>query len=126
MSMRRPSVTLVLALAAGACATATTAWAQDGNLYQIQGGERFDDWTLQGFRNLDADGNGRITAAEWKHDRADFRRADHNVIRRSVACARGAASDDIRGPAACARRAAAAGAGHRADLAIDGGVGAPR
>ena len=50
----------------------------EGNLYQVQRGERYDDWTLQGFRELDADGNGRITAAEWSYDREDFRRADHN------------------------------------------------
>ncbi len=78
MSSRTQSVTLVLTLAAGVLATATTAGAQDGNLYQIQRGERFDDWTLEGFRSLDTDGNGRITAAEWKFDREDFRRADQN------------------------------------------------
>ena len=82
MSLRTPSVTLVLTLASGVLATGATAEAQqagnEGNLYQVQRGERFDDWTLQGFRNLDADGNGRITAAEWSYDREDFRRADHN------------------------------------------------
>ena len=81
MLLRTPSVTLVLVLASGVLA-GTTAQAQqagnDGNLYQVQRGERFDDWTLQGFRELDADGNGRITAAEWSYDREDFRRADHN------------------------------------------------
>jgi hypothetical protein len=82
MFLRTPSVTLVLTLASGALATALTAEAQqprnEGNLYQVQRGERYDDWTLQGFRDLDADGNGRITAAEWSYDREDFRRADHN------------------------------------------------
>ena len=82
MSLRTPSVTLVLTLASGVFAAGATAEAQqpgnEGNLYQVQRGERFDDWTLQGFRDLDADGNGRITAAEWSYDREDFRRADHN------------------------------------------------
>jgi EF hand len=82
MFLRTPSVPLVLTLASGVFATSPAAAAQqprsDGNLYQVQRGERFDDWTLQGFRDLDADGNGRITAAEWSYDREDFRRADHN------------------------------------------------
>ena len=83
MSLRTPSVTLVLTLASGVFATTIpAAEAQqprnEGNLYQVQRGERYDDWTLQGFRDLDADGNGRITAAEWSYDREDFRRADHN------------------------------------------------
>jgi EF hand len=82
MLLRTPSVPLVLTLASGAFVTSPAVEAQqprgDGNLYQVQRGERFDDWTLQGFRDLDADGNGRITAAEWSYDREDFRRADHN------------------------------------------------
>jgi EF hand len=82
MLLRTSSVPLVLTLAAGVFAAASAAGAQqprnEGNLYQVQRGERFDDWTLQGFRDLDADGNGRITAAEWPYDREDFRRADHN------------------------------------------------
>jgi hypothetical protein len=83
MFPRARLVTLVLTLASVATVTTvTTAGAQqprnDGNLYQVQRGERFDDWTAQGFRDLDADGNGRITAAEWSYDREDFRRADHN------------------------------------------------
>ena len=82
MSLRTPSVTLVLTLAAVVFAAGATVEAQqagnEGNLYQVQRGERFDDWTLQGFRDLDADGNGRITATEWSYDREDFRRADHN------------------------------------------------
>jgi EF hand len=82
MFLRTPLATLVLTLASGVFATSPVAEAQqprnEGNLYQVQRGERFDDWTLQGFRDLDADGNGRITAAEWSYDREDFRRADHN------------------------------------------------
>ena len=82
MSLRTPSVTLVLTLAAVVCAAGATVEAQqagnEGNLYQVHRGERYDDWTLQGFRALDADGNGRITATEWSYDREDFRRADHN------------------------------------------------
>jgi EF hand len=82
MLLRTRSVTLVLTLASGVLAAASAAEDQqprnDGNLYQPQRGERYDDWTLQGFRDLDADGNGRITAAEWSYDREDFRRADHN------------------------------------------------
>jgi len=82
MLLRTQSVTLVLALASGVLAAVPVATAQqagsEGNLYRVQRGERFDDWTLQGFRDLDADGNGRITAAEWSYDREDFRRADHN------------------------------------------------
>ena len=83
MSLRTPSVTLVLTLASGVFATASrrprpSSHRNEGNLYQVQRGERYDDWTLQGFRDLDADGNGRITAAEWSYDREDFRRADHN------------------------------------------------
>ena len=82
MSLRTPSVTLVLTLASGVFAATAAAQAQqagnEGNLYRVQSGERFDDWTLQGFRDLDRDGNGRITAAEWSYDREDFRRADHN------------------------------------------------
>jgi Ca2+-binding EF-hand superfamily protein len=82
MFLRTPSVTLALTFASGVLATGLTAEAQqprsEGNLYQVQRGERYDDWTLQGFRDLDADGNGRITAAEWSYDREDFRRADHN------------------------------------------------
>jgi hypothetical protein len=82
MSFRTSTATLVLALASGVFAAFTAAEAQqprqDGRVFQPQRGERYDDWTLQGFRDLDADGNGRITAAEWSYDREDFRRADHN------------------------------------------------
>lgn len=37
-----------------------------------------DDWTVEHFRELDRDGNGRLTAAEWYYDRQTFRRIDHN------------------------------------------------
>jgi hypothetical protein len=82
MFFRTSAAALVLAVASGVFGVAAAADAQqprnEGNLYQPQRGERYDDWTLQGFRDLDADGNGRITAAEWSYDREDFRRADHN------------------------------------------------
>jgi Ca2+-binding EF-hand superfamily protein len=82
MFSRTPTAALVLTVASGMFAAVTAAAAQqprdDGRLYQPHRGERFDDWTLQGFRSLDADGNGRITAAEWSYDREDFRRADYN------------------------------------------------
>lgn len=82
MSLRTPSVALVLTFASCVFVAGAPAEAQqggnEGNLYQVHRGERFDDWTLQGFRDLDTDGNGRITAAEWSYDREDFRRADHN------------------------------------------------
>lgn len=43
------------------------------------GGRQFsDDWTERAFRDLDRDGDGRITNSEWSFDRATFRRADHN------------------------------------------------
>ena len=79
MSLPTRSFALGVTLASGLWATAPMAEAQQtGRIYQVQRGERYDDWTLQGFRALDADGNGRITAAEWSYDREDFRRADHN------------------------------------------------
>ncbi len=79
MFPRTQSVTLVLTLAASAVVTVTTAEAQQrGRIYPAQRAERFDDWTVQAFRDLDADGNGRIAAAEWTYDCEDFRRADHN------------------------------------------------
>jgi Ca2+-binding EF-hand superfamily protein len=83
MFSRTQSVTVVLALASGALAIGVgTAGAQrardDGNLYQVQRGGHYDDWTIEGFRELDVDRNGRITAAEWRFDREDFRRADHD------------------------------------------------
>jgi hypothetical protein len=38
----------------------------------------FDDWTDRGFRALDHNRDGRITADEWHFDREGYRRADHN------------------------------------------------
>jgi Ca2+-binding EF-hand superfamily protein len=38
----------------------------------------FVDWTLQGFRGLDHNHDGRITRDEWHFDREGFRYADHD------------------------------------------------
>jgi len=38
----------------------------------------FDDWTVEGFTELDHNRDNRITAEEWHFDRDSFRRADHN------------------------------------------------
>jgi Ca2+-binding EF-hand superfamily protein len=38
----------------------------------------FYDWTQVGFRNLDANRDGRITPDEWRYDFESFRRADRN------------------------------------------------
>ncbi len=38
----------------------------------------FTDWTASGFRDIDHDGNGRVTRDEWHFDLESFRRADHN------------------------------------------------
>ena len=38
----------------------------------------FADWTDRGFRALDHNRDGRITADEWHFDREGYRRADHN------------------------------------------------
>lgn len=38
----------------------------------------FDDWTQEGFRQLDRNGDGRISASEWTWEREAFARADHN------------------------------------------------
>jgi hypothetical protein len=80
MSLRSPSIAVALVLASVGLATGGAAEAQQagGRLYPAHRGEPFDDWTVQAFQDLDADGNGRITAAEWSYDREDFRRADHN------------------------------------------------
>ena len=40
--------------------------------------QQIDDWTVDHFRELDRDRNGRLTAAEWYYDRETFRRIDHN------------------------------------------------
>src|SRR5687768_5419347 len=37
-----------------------------------------EDWTVEHYRTLDRDSNGRVTAAEWIYDRDTFRRIDHN------------------------------------------------
>ena len=37
-----------------------------------------DDWTVEHFRGLDRDRDGRLTAAEWIYDRGTFRRIDHD------------------------------------------------
>jgi Ca2+-binding EF-hand superfamily protein len=39
---------------------------------------QFSNWTERGFSNLDRDGDGRITRAEWYYDREGFIRADRN------------------------------------------------
>jgi len=38
----------------------------------------FYDWTQTGFKNLDANDDGRITMDEWHYDLESFRRADRN------------------------------------------------
>jgi EF hand len=38
----------------------------------------FYDWTQTGFKNLDANDDGRVTADEWHYDFESFRRADRN------------------------------------------------
>lgn len=40
--------------------------------------QQVDDWTVEHYRSLDRDNNGRVTAAEWLYDRETFRRIDHN------------------------------------------------
>lgn len=40
--------------------------------------QELDNWTPAHFRELDRDGNGRVSAAEWYYDRETFRRIDHN------------------------------------------------
>jgi Ca2+-binding EF-hand superfamily protein len=56
-------------------ATAGTATAQRVGTRAPQ---TTNDWTEQGFRDLDRNGDGRITTDEWSFDREAFRRADHN------------------------------------------------
>jgi Ca2+-binding EF-hand superfamily protein len=81
MSLRPHTLPLVAALAAGAFAIAPAAEAQparqDGRIYRATR-PSFDDWTLAGFRELDDNRDGRITAAEWTFRTEDFARADHN------------------------------------------------
>jgi len=38
----------------------------------------FYDWTQNGFRNLDANNDGRVSLDEWHYDTESFRRADRN------------------------------------------------
>lgn len=40
--------------------------------------QQIDDWTLEHFRSLDENNDGRVTAAEWIYAREIFRRVDHN------------------------------------------------
>jgi Ca2+-binding EF-hand superfamily protein len=40
--------------------------------------DEFDDWTAQGFSDLDRNGDGRLTSDEWHFNREGFYRADHN------------------------------------------------
>ena len=80
MSRRTPTLTVAFTLAAGALAThdaAAQRTRDDGNLYQVAR-PHYDDWTIEGFRDLDQNRDGRVTTAEWTYDREDFRRADHN------------------------------------------------
>jgi Ca2+-binding EF-hand superfamily protein len=42
------------------------------------GDEAFDDWTVNGFTDLDHDGDNRISRAEWHFDLESFNRADSN------------------------------------------------
>ena len=37
-----------------------------------------DDWTVENFRTIDRNGDGRISRAEWYFDRETFNRIDHN------------------------------------------------
>ena len=37
-----------------------------------------DDWTVEHFRDLDRNRDGRLSAAEWLYDRGTFRRIDHD------------------------------------------------
>lgn len=75
MALRRHSLTLGLTLAAGLFAASQPVEAQ---LYPPAGRQPLNDWTVEAFRNLDTNHDGRITASEWTYDREDFRRADHN------------------------------------------------
>jgi hypothetical protein len=57
----------------------------------------FGDWTDRGFRALDHNRDGRITADEWHFDREGYRRADHNrdgIISRAEFLNEAAEDDD--------------------------------
>jgi hypothetical protein len=81
MSRPRYTIPLVTALSVGALATSHVAEAQrdprTGRIYRAAR-PPFDDWTLAGFRELDANRDGRIAVAEWTYRTEDFERADHN------------------------------------------------
>lgn len=77
MALRRHSLTLGLTLSAGLFAASQPVEAQ-GKLYPPAGRQPFHDWTVEAFRDLDTNRDGRITASEWSYDREDFRRADRN------------------------------------------------
>ena len=78
MALRTHSITLGLTLAAGLFGASQPVEAQGGKLYPPAGREPFHDWTIEAFRNLDTNRDGRIVASEWSYDLEDFRRADHN------------------------------------------------
>ncbi len=50
--------------------------ARDGNVNR--GTDQFEDWTPEGFADLDRNRDGRITESEWTFDSDAFDRADHN------------------------------------------------
>jgi len=79
MALRRHSITLGLTLAAGLFAASQPVEAQSSpTLYPPNGRQPFSDWTVEAFRRLDTNRDGRISASEWLYDREDFRRADRN------------------------------------------------
>jgi Ca2+-binding EF-hand superfamily protein len=50
----------------------------DDDQVNTAGSPAADDGTEEAFRDLDRNGDGRVTTDEWSLDRAAFRRADHN------------------------------------------------
>ncbi len=42
------------------------------------GGQDYPDWTDNGFRQMDRNGDGRISRLEWRYDLEDFYRLDRN------------------------------------------------
>ena len=59
----------------------TGASRQAANRYEDYTPNRratFYDWTQNGFRNLDANNDGRVSLDEWHYDTESFRRADRN------------------------------------------------
>ena len=80
MDSRRATFTVAVTLAAGALVThdaAAQRQPDNGRIYR-PAQPHFNDWTIEGFRDLDRNADGRVTADEWTYDREDFRRADHN------------------------------------------------